>query len=121
MEATPMPTDAPRRRFTLLDGMTLIAATALAIAWERPFLPRIVQNFRRFTSWTAWETWEGGVMTLMTLLPFVALWTLALILLRLRRPRPALRRLARQPGATACLTAAIGLAVAAANIVGVLA
>ena len=40
------------------------------------------------------------------LLPCGLVWTLAVLLLRLRHPRPARRRLARQPGTVACVAAA---------------
>jgi hypothetical protein len=43
--------------------------------------------------------------------PFFTMWTLAFLFLRLRQPRPALRRLARQPGMAACSAAALVLVV----------
>jgi hypothetical protein len=41
---------------------------------------------------------------------FAVPWMCAVVLLRLRKPRPAARRLARQPGFVACMAGTIGLA-----------
>jgi hypothetical protein len=43
--------------------------------------------------------------------PFLMAWTLAFPLLRLRRPRPSVRLLARQPGMAACAVATLVLVV----------
>ena len=91
-----MPT-SKSRKCTLLDVMALIAATAIGLYFVRtyslealnsnlehyPLIPRIL-----LTIWAA----------ILAVLPLPALWSIALFGLRLRRPRPALRRLVRQPG-----------------------
>jgi hypothetical protein len=41
--------------------------------------------------------------------PCLATWTLALVALRLSRPRPRVYRVALQPGAATCIAAALGL------------
>ncbi|HEV3163064.1 MAG TPA: hypothetical protein VGZ22_03405, partial [Isosphaeraceae bacterium] len=46
-------------------------------------------------------------------LPFLAAWTPALLLLRLRKPRPRLGRIARQPGAVACAVATTAMTIVA--------
>jgi hypothetical protein len=85
------------RRCTLLDAMALIAATAIGLSLARtyslevlnnhltpyPFVPRIL-----LTIWAA----------ILAVLPIPAMWSIALFGLGLRRPRPPLRRLVRQPG-----------------------
>lgn len=43
--------------------------------------------------------------------PFLASWTVCFLILRLRQPRPVLRRLARQPGMAACSAAALVLVI----------
>jgi hypothetical protein len=97
------------RRCTLLDVMALIAATAIGFYLVRtyslnvldsdlthyPFIPRIL-----LTIWA----------TILAVLPVPILWSIALFGLRLRRPRPALRRLVREPGFVA--TGAVTLVVA---------
>jgi hypothetical protein len=98
----------PERRFTLLDAMILVAATAVGIAlskaWPGPetyevslaiFGPKLLRSLgpvthRIIASW-----------------PIVAIWTAALIALRLRRPRPASRRLFAPPGIAACVVALV--------------
>jgi hypothetical protein len=101
------------RRCTLLDVMALIAATAIGFYLVRtyslnvlnsdlthyPFIPRLL-----LTIWAA----------ILAVLPVPALWSIALLGLRLRRPRPDLRRLVRQPGFVAAgavtLVAAVRMA-----------
>ena len=90
MEAT------PRRRFTIADGMILVAATALALvelglqhaAWE-PTWDSVAPK----------ATWAGLV------------FTFALVAIRLRLPRPGRDDLWRQPGWVACASVSIVLAV----------
>ncbi len=48
-------------------------------------------------------------------MPFLTAWTVALLLIGLRRPRPPRRRLTRQPGLAAC---AVGVIVMVAVLVG---
>jgi hypothetical protein len=46
----------------------------------------------------------------------MAMWSIAILLLRLRPPRPALSDLSRQPGTVACLAATIVFAIRLMNI-----
>jgi hypothetical protein len=43
--------------------------------------------------------------------PFLATWTVAFLAIRLRRPRPALRRCLREPGMVGCCAATVGILV----------
>ena len=118
---------APRcRRFTLLDAMVLVAATAAGLAVglstrSEPF------HFRGgatpFGEWPSlepvdfsggllqWKTYRETHMLLTGIayqaMPLTFPWTLAVLALRLRRPRPSLRRLAHQPGFAACVAVAV--------------
>src|SRR5262249_36756626 len=47
-------------------------------------------------------------------IPGLVAWTVACLLLRLRRPRPPWRRLSRQPGTMACLIATVAIGLSAA-------
>jgi hypothetical protein len=81
----------PSRRFTILDAMAFVAATAVGLAlalWLRPkggFLPTPGEPLDYWV-------WFGPPSGL------AVAWGFALFLIRLRAPRPRWRRLARQPG-----------------------
>jgi hypothetical protein len=91
--------------------MALVAATAAATAWTQIVL---AESLRRADNGWSWSTWPNihflyffhpaAVPPLMTI-------TIAVGLLRLRRPRPMWRRLAREPGAVACGVAASAFAI----------
>lgn len=80
------------RRFTILDAMILIVAAAAGLS-----LARAVGVF------DAEEPigLNGNLTDLLECLLFAA--TAGFIAVRLRRPRPTLRRLGRQPGFVACM------------------
>lgn len=87
------------RKFTLLDAMILVAATAAGLAFLRLFLAegRFFQGapFQgQFTSYVL-----SGIEAAY---PFLTTWTFALVILRLRQLRPRFRRIVRQPGMAAC-------------------
>jgi hypothetical protein len=103
---------APRRRFTLLDGMILVAATAVGYAVFQSLshllgVGDILEILREAASSGA----IGELIALLTLiaLPVMVSWSLVLIPLRLIGPRPRWRRLARQPGLVASLAVATAL------------
>jgi len=110
-----MPT-RPGRRFTVMDSMVLVAATAIGLTltyggWEWDFWQsncdaRSLLSSQKPLTFSdkvsicaeEAEEWvfEHGV-------PMLVSWTAAVLALRLRSPRPKLRRLARQPGFCAVL------------------
>ena len=103
-------TQQKARRFTIADGMILIAATAFAMAWTS-------SAWRQFGSamptpssiltWTGLQAWVTVILALA--FPCLIFWTFALALLRWKKPRPRWRRAARQPGMTATLATSITL------------
>jgi hypothetical protein len=111
---------SPTRRFTLLDGMIFVAATAAGLA-----LSRIVRN-----GWMAADLFERvplrlreadnlhdllvdlGELFLSLVVPLLAAWTLAAIVFAFRCYCPPLRRLARRPGTMACLVASATFLIA---------
>jgi hypothetical protein len=102
------------RKFNLFDAMVLVAANAAALALLRMFLVegRFFQGapFQgRFESWVL-----SGIEAAY---PFLMTSTFALVILRLRQPRPRIRRLFRQPGMAACSAAAMMLVVQLLGIV----
>lgn len=103
---------APHRRFTIADGMVLIAASAFGMLLARAVLPGLQSLTAAIRStlgsglgpfqishWWAQELGSCLVVPLM----------LATIALRLRGPRPPWRRVAVQPGFAACLACAASL------------
>lgn len=122
--ATPR-TATPKRRFRMVDAMILVAATAAGcaltswldrasdgeVSWQAlgeciRELPAVVSARETASAWQmVFEiTFTGAYLVL----PLVALWTLAILPLRLLGPRPRWRRLARQPGLmAACATAVV--------------
>src|SRR5262249_45497282 len=85
------------RRFTLIDAMVLIAATAIAFVPIR----YILGDFRFPETRTLSDLVERGAELSVILEPLALMLSLALWFLRLRRPRPRLRRIFRQPGTAA--------------------
>jgi succinate dehydrogenase hydrophobic anchor subunit len=100
----------PREReFDRFDAIVLFAATVVGFglirAWERAFGLATVFDP---------GIWHGQIVDRVTAvtIPFLLQWTVACLLLRLRRPRPNWRRVARQPGTAACVAAMLAIAYA---------
>jgi hypothetical protein len=94
-----------RRRFTILDAMALIVATALGLMgykFEGIDIFPVVKN--NHGSWFAFL----ASLTISSL-PLLSVWSLTLLLLRFRPPRPSLRALMRQPGIVACFMILTGV------------
>ncbi len=96
-----------RRRITLLDLLILIAATALGLALLRICMSGLrAQTLSRrpgslaISYITAAETYASALM---------APWSVALLVLSLREPRPPVHRLARRQGFIACAAPTTGL------------
>ena len=112
------------RKFSISDGLILIAGIAAGMALVRMTNPGITPGQVRdaflspqggWTLLTAFElTLETGVMFVI---PFVAAWTPACLLVQMTGPRPRWRRLRRQPGLVACLVAStVTLATIAVSV-----
>jgi hypothetical protein len=95
-----------KRRFTLLDMLILTAATAIGLAWTRAYLSDFSAVFPsshpQAGSWMLLRVRIHGITTCLLIC-----WTLALLAIQLRRPRPRLRRLAQRPGMAACNAVAL--------------
>jgi len=88
----------PCRKFTLADIMILVAFTAGGLAMARHVSLPTSRDW-----WYVYPMEKGS--------PVLAAWTVAVLALRLRTPRPAARRVFRQPGAAAGLVSVATLAV----------
>ncbi len=118
---------ASGRRFTLLDGMIVVAAVAASLACLRwvdskgnpwSLFREVAWDFAG--DWAMIEQFASGLLTFAA--PPAVAATLALLAMRLRQPRPRWRRLARQPGLAACLALVLGWSAGAAfTVVNVLA
>jgi hypothetical protein len=116
-----------RRSFSIWDAMVLVAATAVALAMLvtsgtseyhlsashlSDWVGDVVEGLRRPDK--PWPSWEWTIFliqapVILLLFPFCWAWTLAILGLRFRHPRPRRHRLACLPGAVACWSAAIPL------------
>ncbi len=102
----------PSRRFTVLDEMILVVLFAAGIVvtgafWESDL--RQFTSFRPAQLW-GWEVLDWAPFFLLGLFPrYIALAMPALFVMRLRRPRPSLRKLSRQPGCVACAAGSAAL------------
>jgi hypothetical protein len=103
---------ATERRFTIADGLILVAATAAGLALMRsafgPFTIDAVLRKVGDLNRPPEQLMDGAAgLVIVFVMPCLAAWTLAVALLVLRRPRPGLFRLTRRPGAMACFAAGV--------------
>jgi hypothetical protein len=102
-----MPPWPLRRRFSIADGMILVAATAAGLG-----LARLGPMEWATGSMSGWF-WKSLRFLLGPATLFAAMLSLGLIFVRLRRPRPRMVRVMRQPGMVAAVAVAATLAVSA--------
>lgn len=109
MDTAPTPElrrDEPRRRFTLLDGMVLIAAIAAGLGAARV----ISQSHLGSNITSAGDAWTLLLLAahwLVIAAPCAVSLSITLLVLRFVRPRPPRRRMFRQPGTVAILAGAL--------------
>lgn len=103
---------APDRPFGIGDGLILVAATAAGLGLTRAVAPALsLDDLWEFLTTPPRGLWDPFYLdallelVVLVLTPMLMAWTPACLLMRLRSPRPSRRRLARQPGAMACLFA----------------
>ena len=109
------------RKISLSDLMMLVAMTGLGLSCY-VFVDDALFRGQRYIfglfdrplgGWDSIRVIERVKGVFGFLLPLLGAWALALPVLRLRKPRPAWRRLNRQPGFTACIAALAGMAFCA--------
>ena len=96
-----------RRRFSLLDAMALIAATAVGLGLVRGYFLGL--NTWRPQIFTTWEPMVAMYYRVTGFGPLLAAWSLAIIGLQLIPPRLSFRHLARSPGFAASLASGFGI------------
>jgi hypothetical protein len=105
--------DRPRRRFTVLDAMILIAALGLGLAGVRFYQWSLDAGIETRPGVRVAGTYPVRIRYLGRPAPLLASLTIALLVVRFLGPRPRWKRLAGLPGCAACYTAALGLAITA--------
>ncbi|WP_406694971.1 hypothetical protein V5E97_28405 [Singulisphaera sp. Ch08] len=94
------------RRFSLLDGMILLAVPAVWLAVSRHLGSKVMSTrFWYLDDFHLLHTLHHGIGL------FLFILSIALILIRFRPPRPGRRRLWRQPGLAACVAAMFGVTI----------
>lgn len=106
---------APRRP-TVSDAMLLVAAIAIGLAWVQANKVandnyRAVLGPMSFIHEMVWTRFEKTWTSLRSYLPCVVTLMTGILLVGLRRPRPDLPRLMRQPGFVACCAVVLSLAI----------
>src|SRR5690349_11261331 len=99
----------PRRPFTMADLMILIAGLAIGISWAQSAWPWVQPYVITFNGSAARVSipleklpWSALLIVwIKAMTPFVASQGMALLICRIRRPRPPIRQLALNPGAIA--------------------
>lgn len=100
----------PRRPFTVLDELVLMVPLAAAIMVTGAFVTYENPPSSNGTQAMIWQVLDWVPVVVLGLVPrYTAMGMVALLVLRLRRPRPGWRRLSRQPGAVACAAATAAL------------
>jgi hypothetical protein len=96
------------RKFTILDGMILVAAVAAGFALRRA----AIDAFEKYGRISHVENKIESVTrrAIEAEFPFLLTLTPAVLVMRLRRPRPRWLRLVRQPGMAAACAALVPIA-----------
>ncbi len=89
------------RKFTLFDAMVIIAATAVGFVPIRYLYDEILVNSGP-EDWTLESIYVFAMLASTLTAPILITWSAALWVLRLRKPRPKLWQVYRQPGMIAC-------------------
>lgn len=98
------------RPFTILDAMTLVAASAVGFMNVRFYTTGLLE-FELIMRSTVPRLCLTVYLYLLAALPLPLVWSLAGFLLGLRRPRPSYRRLIRQPGFIACVAVSLVITI----------
>jgi hypothetical protein len=108
----PPPAGPAARKFTMADLMILVAGSAAAVAWTKAYYGTSASQIEQLDGF-----WKYKLSYLIvTPVPALTSIGVALLVCRLRPPRPSLRRLVRQPGAVAMACVGLMLLLNAATM-----
>jgi hypothetical protein len=99
-----------RRDFTMLDLMALVAAAAVGFSTARVYWAEVLSKVARPGGYYLHDRLAAGA-------GFLGSYSVALMALRSIPPRPRWRRIARQPGTVASLSASVVLLLSLPNVV----
>jgi hypothetical protein len=106
---------ATPRKLTILDAMILVAAVACGFPLGRATAGVVYYDGPGHEQNVVARCADRPVRAV---LPFLMTLTTAALFIRLRRPRPRWRRLARQPGMAACCAAVVPIAFVSIGFAG---
>jgi|SRR5579864_3783320 len=91
------------RRFTVLDGMILVAATAAGFGlWRAAFFD---PSRKSPAIWVPEPLLSTTALLYVSATPIIATEMIGYLVIRFRKPRARFRRIMGQPGMVACVTA----------------
>jgi hypothetical protein len=101
---------------TMLDAILLVAAAAIGMGvfqlsrrgWFKGHVWIVNHGIPDVHSWSTTQALVTCAYLTVHLTPLVAPWTILLLVLRMRPPRPRCRQIWRQPGMAACLAVLVG-------------
>jgi hypothetical protein len=101
------------RNFNLIDMAVLVVVAALSVAFVRTGeIGELLSNLSRAIDRSDFRRLHDDASTIDFLLsPVLSYWTLGILVLRIRRPRPPLKRLWRQPGFVASCAAGTAILI----------
>ncbi len=113
---------ANRRRFTVLDGMALIGATAVGFGLTRLIFGDLIRESQLgpMATWDKAAVMQLAVVGMAMATPTLACLSAAMAMLSMGGPRRSRRRLARRPGFAAAIGAAASFALGLPYILGLI-
>jgi hypothetical protein len=109
MDEGPSLSAPTRRKLTLFDLLTLIAATAVGLALLRVSIDGMEDRVMAKSPGTLIQSRITACRTYASC--FLAPWSVAILVLKLRTPRASSQRMEREPGFIACVAANSGVAL----------
>lgn len=99
--------DALLRRLFISDAIALLCATGVGFSIIRALWDSFLgaYGYRPVSGWTTQAILGRIPFALLVLMPLLTTWTLTVLLLGLRQPRPLLRHLPLQSGFSSCAAA----------------